>query len=134
MVDDDEFDETLTVGRSLAAQLADASSRVAELLREHIEDNDEVLPTIFLGDVAKWFVEACAARAGQQVDIDEARRVVSILERDFVGASETVTNMIAVGFVEMLPVPNAAGSECVNELPRPLQDEYIRMQNWYPQS
>ena len=47
------YEEHQAAGAELATDLARESPAVAALLREHWEDNEEMLPTIFLADLAR---------------------------------------------------------------------------------
>ena len=61
------YEEHQAAGAELARDLARESPTVAALLRQHLEDNEEMLPTLFLGDMARWYVAAWKHR-------DEERR------------------------------------------------------------
>ncbi len=117
-------------GAQLAEDLARESPAAAALLREHREDNAGVLPTLFLGDLARWFLEACRNRDEDRPRYDEARAVVNLLGWRFANGEEPLRNMIAVGFVEMLPYPGEPERDCVALLPEPLRTERARMESW----
>jgi len=67
------------------------------LLAEHLEDHDELLPYLLFGDVVRW--------AQSEVSRDRARvaHLSGWLESRFDQADDVVENLIAVGYVEMLP-------------------------------
>ncbi|MBB5159539.1 hypothetical protein [Saccharopolyspora phatthalungensis] len=47
--------------------------------REHEDDNDEILPTIFLGQVADWYVEGWRRRQTEPNAFEEAERFAARL-------------------------------------------------------
>lgn len=120
-------------GAQLAEDLARESPAAAALLREHREDNAGVLPTLFLGDLARWFLEACRNRDEDRPRYEEAHAVVTLLGRRFANGEEPLRNMIAVGFVEMFPYPGEPERGCVDLLPEPLREERARMESWSPE-
>ncbi|HXH78957.1 DUF7674 family protein [Nocardioides sp.] len=73
------------------------------VLAEHIDDHDELLPYLLLGEVARWAHDAVSHDAGRVAELS------TWLERRFDRADEVVQNLIAVGYVEMLP-PAPEGS------------------------
>lgn len=65
---------------------------LASVLAEHIEDNDELLPTIFLADVARHLL----AGGGGRVP------ALGYLEQHMLPEQPDLENMIAVSFIEHL--------------------------------
>ena len=72
----------------LAQQFPD----VADILSEHISDNDELLPHLFLADVTRYVL----------ADGRDRRLIVERLESVFASEGPDVENLIAVSFVEHL--------------------------------
>lgn len=128
------YEEHQAAGAELAGDLARESRTVAALLREHWEDNGEMLPTLFLGDLARWYVEAWMNRDDEPQAYEEATRVLRLLGDRFKNGDQTLQNTIAVGFVEMLPYPGEDGRGCVADLPEPLRAERVRMESWTPRT
>jgi hypothetical protein len=126
-MDDDTFEEGLEAGAHLVRELAQRLPAVADLLREHEEDFDEILPTIFLNRVADWYVEAWQERETAPHVFEQAQRFAARLAARYPEASPAEENIIAVGFLEALPNPGAPGRDCVEDLPAPLRDERKKM-------
>ncbi|MGH3979215.1 MAG: hypothetical protein ACRDRZ_09480 [Pseudonocardiaceae bacterium] len=103
---------------------------MAALLREHREDNEEMLPTVFLGDLARWYVEAWTHRDEERRSYEEATRAIARLGSRFMNGDLPLQNTIAVGFVEVLPYPGEDGRGSVEDLPEPLRAERARMESW----
>lgn len=119
-------------GTVLVQRLADHSPFVASLLQGHLEDNDEILPTLFLGEVGKWFEKAYQKRISAPGDFAETIAVVQILEDAFSRGDDAMKNLIAVGFVEMLLNLAREDRDCIDELPDSLRSELERMGSWCP--
>ncbi|MDP8927779.1 MAG: hypothetical protein M3O70_04160 [Actinomycetota bacterium] len=126
------YEEHQAAGAELATDLARESPTVAALLREHWKDNEEMLPTVFLGDLARWYVEAWTHRDEERRAYEEAIRVVDRLGSHFENGDPPLQNTIAVGFVEVLPYPGEDGRGSVEGLPEPLRAERARMESWTP--
>lgn len=124
--------EETRLGSVLVDKLAKVSPTVEAMLQEHQEDYGETLATLFLGDLAQWYVEAWLNRHSDRTAFLEAQRVVDELSRRFVDGPEPVQNTIGVGFLEMLPYRGQEGRDCVAELPEPLRAELARMESWSP--
>jgi hypothetical protein len=72
--------------------LAETFPDVADILAEHISDNDELLPHLFLADVTRHVL----------ADGKNRRPIVEYLETAFTSEGPDVENLIAVSFVEHL--------------------------------
>ena len=72
--------------------LAERFSALAPLLREHLRDNDELLPHIFLADVTRH-----VKKNGL-----EHSAIVTCLDNAFANEGPDVEDLIAVSFVEYL--------------------------------
>lgn len=127
-----QSDDKPATGTVLARLLADHSPSVAFLLRGHLEDNDEILPTLFLGEVEKWFELACQNRISDPDDFADAIAVTQVLGDVFLSGDDAVRNLIAVGFVEMLLDLTRKDRDCIDELPDSLRSELERMKSWSP--
>jgi hypothetical protein len=76
-------------------KLAEHSTEVAEILEEHMSDNDELLPHVFLADVTRYVLADCEDRAA----------IVKFLDESFAIHGPDVEELIAVSFVEYLVEP-----------------------------
>ena len=72
--------------------LAQRSPDVADILAEHISDNDELLPHVFLADVTRYVL----------ADGRDRGPIVQYLDNAFASEGPEVENLIAVSFVEYL--------------------------------
>lgn len=78
--------------------LVDEFDEFRVLLNEHLEDQEgELLPYVMMGDVARW-AESVVARNPERV-----ASLLRWLEVRYEEADDEAANLIAVGFVEMLP-------------------------------
>jgi hypothetical protein len=73
---------------------------VALLLREHVDDFEEVLPTVLMGSIARLYCEAC--RRDWPGDADLAQQVSDYLETGLGTSDESLRDLIMLGFVENL--------------------------------
>src|SRR6478672_10837480 len=90
----------MTPSQQLVVRLVDAFPSLRPLLTEHRSDQGgELLPYLFLPDVARWAQEFIAT------DSVNVGRVVDWLERDFVAAAPAERDLIGLGFVEAIPFP-----------------------------
>lgn len=92
----------MTLSEQLIYALIDEFSECRPLLTEHLVDMEgELLPYLLLGDVVRW-AEREVARNRSLV-----ATLFQWLEIRFVAADAVVEELIAVGFVEMLPATPA---------------------------
>ena len=92
------------------------------LLDEHLDDNfAKLLPHVFMGDVARWFVkEGNSHNASPWV-----ARLVELLDRALVAGSADVRELVQVSFVENLPT-TSPGSPALTRLTPALKADYAR--------
>jgi hypothetical protein len=93
----------------LVDDLAALSPGLTAALVEHRADNEEILPHLFFGDVARY-----AVRLHQEVGISataapELAAILVLLEDRFAHGSAAEENLIAVSFLENLPDPGEPG-------------------------
>jgi hypothetical protein len=88
--------------------MRDLLARVPELqplYNEHIEDNGELLPHVFMGDVTRFVVSLHAKSLGKRFDSIESRRtlmkILDFFEENMRGADD-VQELISVSFLENL--------------------------------
>lgn len=73
-----------------------AVPELAPVVREHIADNDGVLPHVLMGDVTRWAIDS----AGDE----PRRRFFAALEQGLALGSEDVAELLNVSFLEDLDV------------------------------
>ena len=81
-----------TTMNAFCQELAQQIPDIAEILSKHVNDYDELLPHVFMGDVTRY------------VSNDGSHRtdVVQALEKAFANEGPEVEELIAVSFVENL--------------------------------
>ena len=90
----------MTPSQQLVSRLVDEFPALRPLLAEHRDDQDgELLPYLFLPEVARWAQDAMPAEPGT------VGAVVDWLEREFVRAEAAEKDLIGLGFVEAIPHP-----------------------------
>jgi hypothetical protein len=127
-VDDEPAD---LAGPILADALSRSSARAAEMVREHIDFNDEVLSTVLLASFGRWYQNSLQ---DDRPDAPDASRAAHVLADLFAGGDDEMETVIATGFLEVLPQPTEDGREVVEQLPPVLREELRRMENWRPSS
>lgn len=109
---------------ALVQALAERNVDLRSMLAEHrVENQNEILPHLFMGDVVRWL---------QQIWTDPRRRgevegVLNFLDSEFV-RSEFARELIAVSFLENLPLAGEPGSEIREILGPSLVDELRRLE------
>jgi hypothetical protein len=89
----------MTNETELAERLVATFPILTPVLLEHLSDQEgELLPYLFFGDVAGWLVEQPSGANASAVE-----PIVSWLEDEYAGGSFDIRNLIDVGIVEMLP-------------------------------
>lgn len=120
--DDSEIDPV--EARRLGEVLAALAPELDAMLREHLEDNyGEVLGTLYLAEVAKWFTRGGVENVGRR------KNVAVALAREYETGNDYVQTVIVTGFLESLPFPGAAGREVVDLLPPPLLDALAQLES-----
>jgi hypothetical protein len=113
-----------TTGMQIVRGLADQTPDLASLFAEHKADNNgEVLPHVFMGDVTRWVVSL----AGDSRRKTKLRRVLDFLNAEFERSDEAGRELIAVSFLENLPRPGDPGGELRNMLGAALEGELRRL-------
>ncbi|WP_460700757.1 DUF7674 family protein [Nocardia thraciensis] len=78
-------------------QLAGIEPEIRPIIAEHIRDNNEMLPTILMGDIARWVV-------GVVRDSDDPQQRLAAfftkLEDGWGDGQNAVSDLLAVSFVE----------------------------------
>ncbi|HEY2220964.1 DUF7674 family protein [Actinomycetospora sp.] len=128
MADTDDEPPDLA-GPILADALGKSSARAAEMVREHVEFNDEVLSTVLLGGFGRWYWSSL--QEGRS-DAPDALRAAQVLGELFADGDDEMETVIATGFLEALPHPSEDGREVVEQLPSSLRGWLRHMENWKP--
>ena len=81
----------MTSIHDLIQDLIAASPELDAVRREHLADNDELLPHVLFGDVTRWLVEG-----------GPVPEVLAVLEHHVGAGDAAVQNVIAVSFLENL--------------------------------
>ena len=88
----------MTPSQQLVVRLVDAFPSLRPLLTEHRSDQGgELLPYLFLPDVARW------AQSSLATDPTTVGAVVDWLEDEFARAAADEKDLIGLGFVEAVP-------------------------------
>lgn len=108
--------------------LAVAIPELKPILEEHVKDNDEVLPYVFLGAyVWPWFESLCNSGTDQGLHL--CRQYTTALEVELARHNEETSNLIGVAFLEWLTKGHRR--ESIRALLPPLLSEELeRMENW----
>ena len=90
-----------------------------QLYAEHLEDNDGLLPHVFMGDLTRFVISAIANPEelgfSRQVASDILVRILEMLEAGMRSESEDVQELVAVSFLENLE-PNEKYYESLKSL------------------
>jgi hypothetical protein len=116
----------------LIRRLAGDSPRLSEMVEEHVADNGEILSTLVLSDLARWYVESYVDRHDDPSRYAEAQAVVDRLGQAYETAEGDLANTVAVGFVEALIPDDGSWPEYGESLPTSLRDELVAMTGWRP--
>ncbi len=82
------------------------------LLKEHIEDFEEILPHLFFGDVTRHIVSLLPAASGSDFPRRrELRDILAHLEESYSRGDDELQELISVSFLENLPRPGEAGAQ-----------------------
>ena len=105
----------MTSESNFVMRLIDRAPELRSNLDRHLADEDgELMPYLFMGEVAEWLSATSAQRQARACD------VLAWLEAEYVGGDFEVRNLIDVGIVEMLPAA-PGGDPVLNLLPEHLR-------------
>lgn len=131
MVTTDE-DDDLPFDNESAAKIAEAlrhtSPKATEIVEDHVGYYDEVLPTLLLAEIGRWYWST--ASTPDTSDGHDASEAVQAISDLFEGGDESMRDIVATGLLESLPQPQEQGREVVERLPLPLREELRRMEDW----
>jgi len=108
------------------------TSRVPEIepvAREHLEDNDELLPHILVADAYRF-----AERAFADEEFEVLDRLLSFLDEALTNGDARIENAVALSFVENFQwwIPGKEGF--LETWPEGLRAELEQQRNWKPSS
>lgn len=90
----------MTASEDLVRRAVADFSPLEPVMAKHLADQEgELLPYLFMADVARW------AQATYPSDPGLVGEIVDWLEREFVQASAAEKDLIGLGFVETIPYP-----------------------------
>lgn len=104
---------------ALIHRLAAAVPAIGPTLREHLADNDKMLPHVLLDQIAMDVVD-------HQLDDASTTALLSRLEAEF-GADDETDELIAVSFLETLPYAGDPGDDLIARLGPKLTAELNRL-------
>jgi hypothetical protein len=87
---DKEYNKILSKEISFVQDLVQRFNELAPLLQEHVSDNYEILPHVFMGDVTRYVLS----------DGSQRQELMRHLNDAFVNGATVVRDLIAVSFVE----------------------------------
>ena len=113
----------MTTIPEFVADLCAADPALTHVLDEHVADNDQFLPHVFMADVTRWL---CADRGPGTV-----RNVVRVIADHFERGESDVRDVILASFLENLE-PDAAPDQAVlRELPLGLTAARRDIDRWF---
>ena len=116
----------------LIRKLAQTSPGLSGLVDEHVADNDEILSTLVLSDVARWYSASYAEQGSDPARYTDAQEVVDRLGEAYEESEGDLRNTIAVGLVEAWIPGDKSLPDFYDRLPEPLRREIVKMINWRP--
>lgn len=116
--------------RAIASTLRTSSPTAARLVQEHQEYFEEILSTVLLADIGRWYWSAVQQRDSE--DAAEALRATRALAGLYAEGDDEIQTAIATGFLEALPHPDEDGRAVVERLPTVLREQLRRMEDWRP--
>lgn len=84
-------------GLILVTTLVDAAPELKPLLSEHIQDNDELLPHVFFGDLTR-FVQTEVERE----NFSPVKRILDVLEDAAKSTDPAIRDLLGASFLENL--------------------------------
>jgi hypothetical protein len=112
-------------GRKVAEAVAATSAAAAQMVREHEAENGEILPTLLLDDVGRWFTTSGAAD-------EDALRAADAVTKLYEHGDDDIQTIVVTGFLEAMPHVGEADRDVVEHLSPPLRAELRRMESWKP--
>lgn len=111
----------MTSINDLLEDLIAAAPALADVRREHLADNDELLPHVLFGEVTRWLV-----------DRGPLPEILAVLERHFGAGDVHVRNLIGASFLENLLGDNPEERAVQLALGPRLRAQFEVMRKWAP--
>ncbi len=109
---------------ALAGALVYAHPDLVSVMQEHLDSYEELLPHVFMADVARWAVR----RLERSGSADTALlSVLEYLENAYVSRGEDEQELIVVSFLENFPRPGEPGDGLRNLVGPTLQEAMARI-------
>jgi hypothetical protein len=89
----------MTPSEAAVKLLIAAVPALQRLIDEHEAAYGELLPSVFLGEVAKWVTRS----VNDDGEVEAARRTLDVMEYLMVAGAPDVKDLVATGFLEGLP-------------------------------
>lgn len=120
----------ITTTTDLVHELAARVPELQSLYDEHLELHEEVLPSVFFGELVTWLVDDFVAReeAAAGAAGGPWREVLDILEREYHG-SLAVEELIDFSFLEDLPYPEERGYGIIERLGPTLREALAQVES-----
>jgi hypothetical protein len=76
------------------------------LLQEHLDDNESLLPHLFMGDVTRWVIQRYVHDATDETLLE----LLDFIESSFKDANKESRELVSVSFLENLPRTTEVGA------------------------
>lgn len=101
------------------------------LFNEHIEDNDELLPHVFMGDVTRFVVALSANSSSDDISSLASRqtliKILDFLEEGMQAGDDNVRELISASFLENLDQSDENYQSLKSHFGRSLLEQLRRM-------
>ena len=91
-------------GEHFVLHLLNMVPEIREIYDAHVEDNRELLPHVFMGDITRFTLQLSSSEA----DLNVLERVLAAVEEGLNSDTTDVSNLVAVSFIENLCGENDA--------------------------
>lgn len=99
----------------LIEELARRVPELKQLYEEHLEFYEELLPSVYFGELVPWVVTDYVASVNDAGHTGSWREVLAVLEREHDSGTE-IEELIDFSFLEDLPYPGDDGYGLIAEL------------------
>lgn len=115
-------------------QLLSSVPSFLPVYKEHIEDNDELLHHVLMGDLTRFFIQLYRAgyKEGDSDKRNAFRKVMEVLDRGLLSPDEKLQELIAVSFLENLWQSEQDFEQIRNLLTPALMNELRALESWRP--
>lgn len=91
-----------TIERFLVG-LLDTNKVLTILYEDHLQENDELLPHVFFGDVTRYIMQlAVSSTSDHRENASELLRILRFFESSYRESDEKIKNILFVSFLENL--------------------------------